>query len=1217
MNELNMPGFPLHGVQLIEASAGTGKTYTIANLYLRLVLERALEVPQVLVVTFTNAATEELRARIRRRLREARELLVSGTAEDDGDLGSIVRRAADPAAAVQLLDDAVARMDEAAVYTIHGFAQRMLTDHAFESGAPFEAELLRDEHGLRRAAVEDFWRRRFYGAPPADVAWASAEWKTPDGLYRQISDLLGRDAARLLPEDAADRAQALEARWQDLRRELAGAWGRDGEAVSELLRAGPALSRNRYRVATVERALQAFAEWLAGESPPGALPERIDLFTPAKLEAGTKKGHDTPSGPVFDLCGELEALGPRLARARRAALLGEATAFARQAIAEHKRARRLLAYDDLLTQLAGVLAGTEGAALVERIRERFPVAMIDEFQDTDPLQYRIFSTVYSPKSERREGWSDKVENGGEAEFAILANEHSGPMSNAGSSSRSGSVALFMIGDPKQAIYGFRGADIFAYLQAKREAQDNAYTLATNWRSSSALVGAINRLFAAHPKPFLFDAIEFHPVQASPKADKEPLLIDGETPAPLACWWLPPANGKPLPGGEAKQAAAAACAHEIAALLSRAAKGGARLGEQPLAARDLAVLVRDRFEAAVVREALEAAGIASVFLTRDSIFATPEAEGLRRLLRAVAEPGDARLLRAALATDLIGADAAALEALNHEENAWESWLTHFQDANQRWREHGFMAMFTRLLSTCDIAHRLLAEPDGERRLTNLLQLGELLAVAAGERSGFEALLRWLDERIAEPDGEDEEQQLRLESDESLVQVVTVHASKGLEYPLVFLPFPWSAKPFKPKDPLEHKNPFVFHAADDFALCADLGSDEREAHAALAERERLAEDLRLLYVALTRARHRVYLSWGAVAGAGESALAWLLHGERGMGGRDEEELRAELLGFDLSGGALDLCELPTEPAPRPPSPESGPQHARPFAGRVDGGWRVTSYSGLVAGHGERAELPDYDAVALDEAAAPAPLRPARDAFAFPRGAQAGLFLHALLERLDFPLARGEALSQAVRDGLRLHGFDPEWRPAIEALITRVLDTPLNDDGLRLRDIERADRRDELAFYYPLAPLEPGVLNMLLARSGPLELAGERLHFSPLRGMMKGFIDLTFRRDGRYYLADYKSNHLGDSFDDYGQARLADAMREHRYELQYLIYCVALHRHLRARLPDYDYERDFGGVFYLFLRGMCPPDGPRLGVYRDRPGPELIEALDALFAGAEDVA
>ncbi|APZ44016.1 exodeoxyribonuclease V subunit beta [Acidihalobacter ferrooxydans] len=1173
--ELNMPAFPLHGVQLIEASAGTGKTYTIANLYLRLVLERGLTVPEILVVTFTKAATEELRGRIRQRLIEARALLASGQARDDGDLGTLVHRLTEPDVARQRLDEAIVRMDEAAVYTIHGFAQRMLTEHAFESGAPFEAELLGDEQALRRAATEDFWRRRFYGAPQDEVAWAAQEWGTPEDLYERMSDVLGRDAARLLPSDAGERAAALLPRWQRLHAELRAAWVREGEAVSEALLTSPALKRNIYTAGGVEAALRAFAEWIAAsEPPPGVLPERIQLFTPAKLGAATKKGAEPPTASLFGLCEELADLGPRLLRAYRAALLAEAAGYVRKAVAEHKSARRLLAYDDLLARLDAVLASADGAELAMRIRARFPVAMIDEFQDTDPVQYRIFQAVYGGRDD---------------------------------------LALFLIGDPKQAIYGFRGADIFAYLQARRDVGDGAHTLPVNWRSGSALVAAVNRLFSASAHPFLFEQIEFHPVRPSQQADAKPLRLDGATPAPLACWRLPAVDGKPLTTGAAQAQVALACAHEIAGLLARARSGAALIGAEPLRAGDIAILVRNRNEAAVVREALDALGIASVFLSRDSIFSTPEAEALRRVLRAVAEPGNARALRAALATDLLGADAAELAALEQDENAWERWLTCFQRARQRWREHGFMAMFTQLLTQAAIAHRLLAARDGERRMTNLLQLGELLAVAAAERSGFEALLRWLDARIDAPDGEDEAQQLRLDSDESLVQIVTVHASKGLEYPLVFLPFPWICKPFALDKSGEARAPFLFHAADDFALCADLGSDAVAEHAAQAERERLAEDLRLLYVALTRARQRVYFSWGAVKRAPDSALARLLH-PQGMP-TDDAALRTDLLALNADAPLLELLKLPDGPTAAPPPQTGAALHARRFDGRIDAGWRVTSYSGLVADYDARVELPDYDAFGAAEPAAA--LRAQRDAFAFPRGAQAGLFLHALLEKLDFPGAQGEALSDRVTEELARHGFDSGWRPAIEALVTRVLDTPLDEAGLCLRNITRADRVDELAFYYPLAALDCAALNALLARSGPLELTGEALSFRPQHGMMKGFIDLVFRHGGRYYLADYKSNHLGDRPEDYAPALLDAAMREHRYDLQYLIYCVALHRHLRARLPDYDYARDFGGVFYLFLRGMRPADGPRLGVYRDRPEPALIAALDRLFAGAEDVA
>lgn len=1187
MQPLDLASFPLDGIRLIEASAGTGKTYTIANLYLRLILERQLEVPQILVVTFTNAATEELRSRIRKRLAEAHRYLANGLAgeEEDKELGRLVRCVADRLQAMELLEAAMTRMDEASVFTIHGFAQRILKEQAFESGALFDSELLGDESILRRSATEDFWRQRFYGASEDEVAWALKEWGTPDGLHKKILGVLDRDAVRILPEVAPDHLLNLETDWHRLRDRLLEAWRQQGGAVCDVLRNDPGLNRNSYRPAVVDRAIVSFQTWLMKASP-GYLPDKFDLFTPVKLASATKKGHDTPTGILFDLCGELVVLAPKLASARRAALLTEATSFTRAAVAEYKHVRNQISYDDLLKQLSTVLAGPEARGLVARVLMRYPVAMIDEFQDTDPLQYRIFRTIYTSGIQPVRGPSEK---------------HSETQ-----------PALFMIGDPKQAIYGFRGADIFAYLKARLEIGDGAYTLTTNWRSSSALIDAVNRIYGAVPMPFLYDGIEFHPVAPSLKADDEPLKIENTVPSPLACWWLPRQEDKPLPVGEARQRAAMACTHEIARLLTLSAQGEASLGSRPLAARDIAILVRDRFEASVVRSALDEAGIPSVFLSRDSVFATPEAEALRRLLRAVAEPGNARILRAALATDLIGVDAMTLESLNHDEMAWETWLNHFHEANQRWREQGFMAMFTQLLIDCAITHRLLAAHGGERRMTNLLQLGELLMVAANERIGFESLLRWVDLRIAEPDGNDETQQLRLESEESLVQVVTIHASKGLEYPLVFLPFPWSSRKIDTDKIAKGCDPFLFHAKEDRVLCADLGTEIREENAHLAEQERLAEDLRLLYVALTRARQRVYLSWGVVSGAKDSALSRLLHGGKGMEGLDDETIRSDLLKFNEEAQRLVLEELPDKPLRASVSPQAGLVHVRHFTGYIDSGWRVSSYSGLVSGNFDRGELPDYD-TPLEMGEEPIlPERLQQDRVNFPHGAQAGLFLHGLLEKLDFPHAQEAVLSLAVHAGLQMHGFESSWKEPIETWIRSILDTPLDDDGLRLRNIRRSDRLDELAFYYPLASLESDAVNALLTRHGSLELEGERLSFSPLRGMMKGFVDLVFRHEGRFFIADYKSNYLGEGFEDYAPSRLAEAMREHRYDLQYLIYCVALHRYLRMRVPGYLYKRDFGGVYYLFLRGMHPDHGPGKGIWFDRPEAALIEALDALFSG-----
>ena len=479
--------------------------------------------------------------------------------------------------------------------------------------------------------------------------------------------------------------------------------------------------------------------------------------------------------------------------------------------------------------------------------------------------------------------------------------------------------------------------------------------------------------------------------------------------------------------------------------------------------------------------------------------------------------------------------------------------------------------------------------------------------AGERFGMEGLLHWLESTIDHPDGDAEEQQLRLESDEHLVQVVTIHKSKGLEYPVVFLPGLWAGRSTADDGKL-----FLYHEEEERRHCADLGDEGREAHLALARSERLAEELRLLYVALTRAKYRCCFGWGAVKEAGNTALAWLLHSD-GMEGLSDGELRAALERVAVEVTAPPRREARLEESAARALPEG---RARAFGGTIESRWLVTSYSGLVAGidHSDalRHERPDHDAVEAAEAGAAAARR---DRFSFPRGSQAGLFLHTLLEHLDFTAdSRDPERAKLIGDQLERHGFERDWLPVMEEWLAAILDAPLDEvspNNMNLAAVPRADRRDELAFHYPLAPIEAHGLNRLLDRF-PGYFSGERaLTFAPLEGMMKGFVDLVFRVDGRYYLADYKSNHLGDRLADYGEEALRAAMAEHRYDLQYLIYTVALHRHLQRSVAGYDYERHFGGVYYLFLRGLTP-ERPGNGVYHDRPARALVEALDRYFAG-----
>ncbi len=1190
MQALNPLKVPLSGLRLIEASAGTGKTYTITNLYLRFLLETDHDIKEILVVTFTQAATEELRGRIRDRLREAADAFDAGQSDDE-ILAGLLQSQPDPMTSAQQLRDALTRMDEAAIFTIHSFCQRMLQENAFESGAFFDAEFISDEQELQATIIEDFWRQQFYQAPLEWVEWVRKYWSSPEGLLRDIGSYLKNGSLKIIPDIGPRDVEEADREYAKLGENICALWQDEQATITAILTDDKGLSRaeNTYRPDRLEAAIAALQTFVASKPTSRLLPAGFELFTADKLAASLKKNAVAPRHRFFDLCQAVKDCNERLLKLAAIQVRRSAIDFLRQELIGRKRDRRILSYDDLLTNLHRALHSDGGHALAKHITTQYPVAMIDEFQDTDPLQYQIFNFLYRD----RPGYG-----------------------------------LFMIGDPKQAIYSFRGADIFAYMQARRdtEAATDHYTLDTNWRSSERLVQAVNTLFGRAQAPFVFaDDIDFYPLSSAGKADQAPFLIDGRAPVPLQAWFveanesnLPSRGPRVISKDWAKVHVSRACAAEIVRLLRLGQQQRATLGGVPLAPRDIALLVRDRYEAEAMQQALRASNVASVYFSRDSVFATTEAEELDRVLTAVAEPLNEALLRAALCTEMLGLSADALDALVSDDQAWERWLQQPQDYHDLWQSRGFMAMFRTLLHEQDIAHRLLSGVEGERRMTNLLHLGELLQSASREQHGIEGLLRWFAGQREAANGEHEDQQLRLESDEDLVKIVTIHKSKGLEYPLVFLPFIWGSRL------VEANRPFLFHGEKDRRLHLDLGSEADNYR--LAERERLAEDLRLLYVALTRAKYRCYFTWGAFKGASTSALAYLLHPSKDRA--DEPALRpTSTLSHEEIQGALDALAreqseaICVDPLPEPsvdvfdiPTAQGGRGVARIFTGHIDRRWRVTSYSTLASTRSDPLELPDYDALVETGASRGEMAKPARpDIFQFPRGAQAGTFMHTLLEHLDFPQAKGEHLSREVEHQLDRHGYDRVWQPVVERMVSNVLDTPLGTGGsLCLRDIAWEKRLIELEFYYPLKKLKAADLEVLMARRGDARSDRAPLDFKTVQGMMKGYIDLVFEHEGRFYIVDYKSNHLGDAVIDYDQAQLKAAMLEHRYDLQYLIYAVALHRYLKHRLKEYAYGQHFGGVYYLFLRGMDAQQGSDYGVYYAKPESDLIRELDALFAG-----
>ncbi|NNP28684.1 exodeoxyribonuclease V subunit beta [Klebsiella pneumoniae] len=1158
---------PLIGERLIEASAGTGKTFTIAALYLRLLLglggeaayPRAISVEELLVVTFTEAATEELRGRIRSNIHELRIACLRG--ESDNPLYSaLLAEIADKDDAAKTLLLAERQMDEAAVFTIHGFCQRMLSLNAFESGMLFEQQLIEDESRLRYQACADFWRRHCYPLTRDIAAVIHDVWKGPRDLLKSLDRWLQGEAPQLKSppapnETLAERHQQIIARIDSLKQQ----WREQvGEIEGVLENSG--LDRRKFNRGNQGKWMEKVNAWAQEETLSYQLPDALEKFAQSFLLERTKAGGEPPVHPLFSAVESLLASSLTLTDL----VLARAMVEIRDAVAREKRRRGELGFDDMLSRLDEALRGDSGETLASAIRQRFPVAMIDEFQDTDPQQYRIFRRIWRRQPE---------------------------------------TALLLIGDPKQAIYAFRGADIFTYMKVRGDVAAH-YTLDTNWRSSPGMVGSVNRLFSLSDNPFMFHEIPFLPVKAAAKNKGLRFTVDAADVPAMNVWLMP---GDTVGSGDYQTFMAQLCATQIRDWLSAGQRGRALLwrGEtsRPVQASDITVLVRNRLEAAQVREALQTLGIPSVYLSnRDSVFETLEAQELLWLLQAVLAPERENTLRSALATSMFGLTALDIENLNQDEQAWDALVEEFSEYRQIWRQRGVMPMLRALMTARHIAENLLATRGGERRLTDILHISELLQEAASQLESEHALVRWLAQHIAEPDSNAASQQMRLESDKHLVQIVTIHKSKGLEYPLVWLPF---IARFRKQDQA------FYHDRETFAAVLDLGQDE--ASLELAEAERLAEDLRLLYVALTRAVWHCSLGVAPLSSRKSgnsdfhlSALGRLLQAGEAM---DAAGLAARLADFchgDIAlqiPGELDLTpwQAPAATIPR--------LSARELQRRIADDWRVTSYSGLqqhgFSGGQDLLPRLDVDAAGVGEVVEEPQLTPHQ----FPRGAAPGTFLHSLFEELDFtqPVPEGW-----MAEKLQLSGFDAQWAPVLTDWLGGVLKTRLPGPDIALNQLAARDKQVEMAFYLPIAQLLTAErLDALIRQYDPLSADTPPLDFRQVRGMLKGFIDLVFRHEGRYYLLDYKSNWLGEDREAYTRPAMEQAMRAHRYDLQYQLYSLALHRYLRHRLADYDYDRHFGGVIYLFLRGMDGQEGGQ-GIFTTRPVRPLIDGLDQLFAG-----
>ena len=1143
------------GVTLLEASAGTGKTYALAALVLRLIAEEGIPIGRIVITTYTIPATAELRSRIRDLLAEALE--DSPRAKPTPFIAEFLSRHADkrPRLAAALRD-----FDQASISTIHGFCHRMLSERTFESGTRPALELVPDESALVRETAEDFWRKH-YSQPEAGLTpIAMLKGLTPEHLAKLYANAANHPLASIRPPaaDAQRAAESIRTMLADLRT----AWPTWRDAVERIFITDADWAISDWGKADIIQPQFDLADLLAtNERAPLGAYEALEYFRPSYIQKkkGGGKKKPLPSHPFLTWCEEFETACAEYAAGTRSAFLD----WARGDLAARKERLGLVAFGDLLSIFHAALHRPGAEHLIAAVRGKFDAALVDEFQDTDPIQAGIFERLFAESPQR----------------------------------------LFLIGDPKQAIYGFRGADLFTYLRVTQQA-GRKFWLDTNYRSDAQLVASVNTLFSRPPAPFIDERIPFAPVLA---AKQQP-----SSRPPMRFWFWE--SEEPITAAKANDELPHIVASEIVRML-----GGSLLP------RDCAVLCANNSQCQQMQAALGARGVPSVVLSKANVFASDEARELLIVAAALSAPSREPGIRAALATRIFGYDAVGLDRLSAESHEWEAVLARFHGYHLRWREGGFIQMFRELIHAEQLRPRILTQPQGERSLTNLLHLAELLHSTAQEfQVGPSGLLRWFSEQVREP-GSGEDKELRLERDDDAVKILTIHKSKGLEWPVVFCPFLWTkADLFKNQDPL-------FHDDKDHAIL-DLGSPEHAEAITRAEHEQLAERMRLLYVALTRAKHECHVVWGEFHKSENSALMWLLESPASAGADAPAALRAhsesltkEMLRNTLATLAASapeqfaLVDIPEVSDARysPTTSEATPGDARRFHGRIDRSWRVSSFTAFTAAR-------DSDAADHDRDVRPVVTGERRGIHAFPGGMKEGVCLHDILEHLDF--TRPSTIHALVESKLRLHGMHSiDHTLSVVQTVRKLLEVPLlisppppppkksrkHDDsalelpmeasGLRLSAISMQRTLRELEFHLPAGLITPQELSAFVE-------AG--LSFEPRRGVLKGFMDLVFEHDGRFHILDWKSNGLGPTSESYTADAMKAEIAHHRYDLQWQLYLLALHRYLRLRLKDYDPARHLGTVFYVFLRGV-ETFQPALGIHRAEPDLPALARLDALFS------
>lgn len=1138
---------------LVEASAGTGKTYTITTHFVRAVIDDGYTPEQILVVTYTKAATAELRVRVRERIVEALTALEVGASPADA-LGSTLDEATGRLGRFEVerrLRRALGSMDQAAILTIHGFCQRLLQDYPLSFHIDFDFEVTEDLPALHAELATDFWASDLYEREEWFVR-ALSDHKVDTKALAALANAATMPGVSVIGPERVEVDDEIVQAVLSHHSEAAQLWSENRDEIARILLEHGGLSRNSYRKKSMPKWIEELTDYFRADGLE-APPEYFSKLAQGRMVM--KKGEEEPRHPFFEACRALcearEALEPMLDYAvfdfkRRF------VDFVRRRAELRMRETGALSFDDLLTKVHARIAEGEharGSELASMIARAYPLALVDEFQDTDSIQYGIFRAIY------------------------------------------GDGAALYVGDPKQAIYSFRGADVFSYLAASNDVGERRYTLDTNRRSDPSLVRAVNTLFTRQPSAFLIDGIRFDDAFAHHPEDRSTLSPSME---------IIFVDEDRLRGSLVSEVATIV-ASEVAHLL----RSEQRIDQRPIEPEDVAVLCRSNAKAREVTNALRALDVPTALDGDSSVLGTVVAQELRAVLEAALAPGDSRKVRRALLTALLGVSPRALSSM--EDEVWTDWVSRFQRWHETWHREGVVRCIEDMLRSADAEQRIARTSAARRDLTDLLHLEELLMRGERERQRDPvALMQWY--RRLEQDSagggmvRSEDLQQRPDAESGAVHVSTIHKSKGLEYGVVFCPFNWADGALKAAD----KKALKFHD-ETGAIRIDLGSKSFDTHLQAAKTEKMSEALRLLYVAVTRAKHRCSLVWARASGFTSSALGYAIHGDSLSRKTTQQQMLEEVEQLaQISGGTIG-CRPPRPEAAKMTRRQSGAVlEARRAVRTYDRSARVGSFTSITGHHDEASAA----RVRIDPER-----REGRLFSSLPGGTRTGLLLHSILEEADFGALDGDATRQVVERQLRAHGLPASLALDVQRDLVVVATTPLfaRHDGPTLERLDPNRQLRELEFTLGSGNSRLEGLGALLrkhgARSYADRLAG--LHVKFLQSFLRGYVDLVFEWEGRWYVADYKSNTLPR----YDTVELTETVEREHYSLQALLYSAAIQRYLRLRVPGYDAQTSWGGAIFLFLRGMKGPTAPGEGVFVDCFSQDLLESLDAWLGGIDD--